>query len=49
MNEKYKLLLEWATEAAEETRAFYDIQDDEEITEPSWLAELESAIGGVEK
>ncbi len=49
MKNKYKLLLECAQEAVDDTRAFYDAQDDDEITEPSWLAELESAIEGVEK
>jgi hypothetical protein len=35
-------LLEWAKEACESERAFYDGSDDR--TEPSWLPELEAAV-----
>ena len=40
-------LLEWAKEACESERAFYDKDDDR--TEPSWLAELEAAVKAAEK
>lgn len=38
-------IYDWATEAAQETRAFYDKHDD--LSPPSWLAELEDALGQV--
>lgn len=46
MPQKIQNLLEWAQEACETTRAFYDVDDDRDP--PSWLAELEAAVKEVQ-
>lgn len=49
MSAVYRELLNAAQEAIDSERAFWDVHEDEDLSEPSWLGVLESAVAAARR